>query len=304
MPFSLSEVRSSPSPVSALPVTLSRPSTRRLARIPPATSPTPVTRRADMHQRHRHRRLREAAAPLRPDVLEAGIVEGDPRAGQPVGEGEGPERAVEQGDQPHLLAGHVREHGRRPKQVGADPQVAESASGEVDDAGADDAHRRRAQRQPALRAGGPRASRCRSPGRPARSASLSCPSRIAPARAGRRGCSGRSRRARRRSAVRRPERSSRAMPFHLAQLPSPSTVRAIGRSVPSIAPATPRAGEASLTSRSKRSRSGSASRKSERRSPPSFTAALRLTSARPERMSASPARLRDARAARSPPCRS
>jgi hypothetical protein len=99
-------------------------------------------------ERHRHRRPREAAAPLRPDVLETGCVEGHSGTGQAVGEGEAPEGSVEQGDEADLLPGHVREQGGRAEQVRAEAKVAESASGKVDDPGGHHRHRRRAKRQP------------------------------------------------------------------------------------------------------------------------------------------------------------
>ena len=66
-------------------VTVSSLRAAALARIAPATSPTPVIARALQPQRHAHRPRRQPPAPLGAHVDEAGIVELHPRRGQPVG---------------------------------------------------------------------------------------------------------------------------------------------------------------------------------------------------------------------------
>jgi hypothetical protein len=116
------------------------------------------------------RRLREAAAAGRQDVVEPRIVEGDVGRGQAIGEVEAAERSVEQGGEPDLLAGHVRKQGRGPVQVGADPDTRKAAGGEIDGPGAFQLQRRRAKRQPtvqlAIGEGGVSAHRDRRSGQP------------------------------------------------------------------------------------------------------------------------------------------
>jgi hypothetical protein len=96
------------------------------------------------------RRLGQAAAAFGADVLEAGLVEGDSRRGEAVDEGGSGEGAVEKGEGADLLAGHVREHGGRTEQVGADADCAEGAPGEVDCAFCLELQRGRAERQAAV----------------------------------------------------------------------------------------------------------------------------------------------------------
>ena len=125
LPFNLLLVSRSPSPRTNCGVTVRTPSIRTLARIAPATSPTPVTARADSRSGTR-------IGHLGADVDEAGVVELHPGRSQPVGIIGGPERAVEGPHQPHVAARHVGEQRRRAQQVDAQADFAETVGGEVE----------------------------------------------------------------------------------------------------------------------------------------------------------------------------
>ena len=122
--LSLALLSWSPSPRTNLGVIVSIPSRRALARIAPATSPTPVIARAVEAQRHAHRPWRKPAAALRAHIDEASVVELQGGGGQPVGIARGRVRAVERPQHADVPAGHVGEERRRPKQVDAQAQVA------------------------------------------------------------------------------------------------------------------------------------------------------------------------------------
>ena len=186
------------------------------------------------------------------------------------------ERAVEQGGEPHLLAGHVREHGAAAeagRRRSADRRKALVARSTMP--ALSTLERRRAKRQPPVElAVGERrvAAHLR---RAARSAAASCPSGTARARAGRTGCSAPCSARSASSAVRRPLTSSRAVPFQALQLPSPSTVEGDRPPGPDHrSDHAVRRARSDSTSRSKRSRSGSASRISASFSPLCLTVAV------------------------------
>ena len=122
LPLSLLLVSLRLSPRTSLSVTLSMPSSRTLARIAPATSPTPVTARACSRSGTRIGQGDSRAAPFGPNIDEAGAVERDLRAGQPIGVIGAAERTVERPHKPHVAPAHIGEQRRRSKQVDAHSQ--------------------------------------------------------------------------------------------------------------------------------------------------------------------------------------
>jgi hypothetical protein len=89
---------------------------------------------------------------FRTNILESGIVEGDPGRGCAVGEGGAAEHAVQERRQAHPLSGHVREERARVQQIGGDPNVVEGASGKVDGAARLELQSSGAKRQRAVEA--------------------------------------------------------------------------------------------------------------------------------------------------------